>query len=1134
MLTRPGRAKLRRSNALPASPIRRFKPSGLEGNVMQNEPAQTLLRNAGPATETNIGRTYPSRLHDIQDSPSVPDQSRHSTRTTDRVPVDIALPQGQDMTVLPISERTALLSRIPSLLNFDFPDATVSQPTSFVRPALQVPSYTLTSPCENGILSRRGQNISGFTSTEMDMVGSSVPCKYHSPSYSHEPLSPQSLSTSLQTSGTPRNHGGSPDSIRGAGLDEYPDNSIDGFAHTKSSSCYARLDTFRSIEEYRTLSSSEKKWHIYLTSVTDHYGIDRGRPDLDLGNNDDHSAIDVNDALDIIQSYTTSQASSPGNHQADKKRNIARCNKHDYYAWPVSIDIPRYLSPLPPSLLKVPINLMYFHHFLNHTARVLVPHDCGNNPFSSVLPAMAIGDSNLLNLMLAYSASHRARFLGQPEPANRIAFWVSNVFPSLRVALEDPRENITDSHLATAIMLLSLKIVSPSTFEVPVPWQSHLQLARDLFLARRSQMAYPGNNIGAFLTRWLGYLDILGSLSCRHHQPPLQDYYSMLNIFSSEEDWDESAVDCFTGFSHRTGMFLMRLGSLVYECDNERFDDLGIFMPEWKPSPDMVWKAEALRTDWRELDMQVYAHEEHYRDSEASDMIAIDRAFRYAGLLHLHRRALGEASDSFSVQRALDGLIQAVTAVPSGAAAEVGVLFPIFTAGCESQDIQDRVEIQERLENLERTGMKQVQNARLLMQRCWGKDLPWIAVALALVPLQLRFFPKMEGCNVSKSGGGLSAYGTLLISLLLPIFVMLCVFMFFVDTRVLSLTRSSVSGHNDLNWRRREEEGADDENMADTPMSYSTDLLDDRIEDIQIPPLCPEVITPVFDENTVPSHEGPDGLLDSIVDKLKIPPLEPTTTAKAVKWDGRISWALNGPSVFDDEDEEYCAFNVRSNLITRQPSSELWVFQYGLRYIPSQSDHNIYRTIRIEELPRDISLTEILPLAVGEIYCARLMDTMALTGYNTALITYVTENGALKFMTAILNKAVTLPAGKVVPVHTPTYPIAAEMGRLIEQGNTRSLAVSHYRNTLKAELTRILTRPDLMFNLQIETIDEGPEKREVTVKMLSVKAAASLLKFLQEHPSLHNSQFRFLKQDSTLSRTVPSLGRRDVRGHNWR
>ena len=76
---------------------------------------------------------------------------------------------------------------------------------------------------------------------------------------------------------------------------------------------------------------------------------------------------------------------------------------------------------------------------------------------------VAVKDSNLLRLLLAYSASHRARLLQHREPANRIAHWVENVFPSLRRALET--NQITNEGLATAIMLASLEIISPNTFE---------------------------------------------------------------------------------------------------------------------------------------------------------------------------------------------------------------------------------------------------------------------------------------------------------------------------------------------------------------------------------------------------------------------------------------------------------------------------------------------------------------------------------------------------------------------------------------------------------------------------------------------------------------------------------------------
>ncbi|KKK11952.1 hypothetical protein ARAM_007196 [Aspergillus rambellii] len=697
--------------------------------TVPDQPTESLFWDAGFSGEMAMGTSYPRRLHDdIQDSPTVPDQSlKNSNRTTDRDSVDLAhLSQEQDATswsalsarmteTLPREEPSHCppASRaldnppfpsppaetspsIPPLPDFNFSPGPVSHPISYVRPPLDAPQHVL----------HQAHFTRYSSSAEVGLASTSAGCEALSPSTSHGTLlSPCSNDAHLFSGGLPQDNAGTPDTFFTGIMESHATDFPPGLV------------------DHNELSSPEKQWQTYLTSVTDNYGLDCGRPDVDLGKNDDHSAINVNDALSIARSPMG------GHHDSSPGGQSGVGSKYEYYATPVAINIPCYLSPLPPSLLKTPINLMYFHHFLNHTARILVPHDCGDNPFSSVLPSMAIGDSNLLNLLLAYSASHRARHLGHSEPANRIALWVSNVFPSLRVALEDPHEKVTDNHLATAIMLLSLKIVSPSTFEVPIPWQSHLKLARDLYLARHSQMAYSGNRVGAFLTRWLGYLDILGSLSCRYHEPPLLTYYSVLDTCCADEERDEFAVDCFTGFTARTGLFLMQLGGLVHQCDNARFDEMGAFIPEWTPSPDVTRKADALLAQWDALGTHARAYEGNYERSECSDMIAVDRAFRYAGLLHLRRRVLGESSSSMAVKAALDGLVEAVTAIRPGAAAEVGVLFPIFTAGCEAQEFAQRIEIKERLEILEGTGMKQIQNARTLMQRCWDADVPWIALA---------------------------------------------------------------------------------------------------------------------------------------------------------------------------------------------------------------------------------------------------------------------------------------------------------------------------------------------------------------------------------------------------------------------
>jgi hypothetical protein len=139
-------------------------------------------------------------------------------------------------------------------------------------------------------------------------------------------------------------------------------------------------------QESHESSLAQNKWQTYLNSVTDNYGLDSGRPDQDLTFNNDHAAIDINYALDLISSrWHNQEASQSTTSQAVPEVQAQFCS--GYYSSPVPINIPRYLSPLPSSLLENPINLMYFHHFLNHTARMLVPHNCDNNPFISVLPS---------------------------------------------------------------------------------------------------------------------------------------------------------------------------------------------------------------------------------------------------------------------------------------------------------------------------------------------------------------------------------------------------------------------------------------------------------------------------------------------------------------------------------------------------------------------------------------------------------------------------------------------------------------------------------------------------------------------------------------------------------------------------
>lgn len=122
------------------------------------------------------------------------------------------------------------------------------------------------------------------------------------------------------------------------------------------------------------------------------YGVDRGFPDLDLPTNNDAIALNGYTPATTNANYgrlgaepTEEQYVSAefgfGLHTAESAHE-----EQGYYEKPVTVSIPRSLGTLPPTLLENPMNLLYFHHFLNHTASILVPHDCSENPFKSILP----------------------------------------------------------------------------------------------------------------------------------------------------------------------------------------------------------------------------------------------------------------------------------------------------------------------------------------------------------------------------------------------------------------------------------------------------------------------------------------------------------------------------------------------------------------------------------------------------------------------------------------------------------------------------------------------------------------------------------------------------------------------------
>lgn len=380
---------------------------------------------------------------------------------------------------------------------------------------------------------------------------------------------------------------------------------------------------------------------------------------------------------------------------------------------------------------------------------------------------MAVEDPNLLNLMLAYSACHRARLLNHPEPANRIALWVRDVFPALRKTLESSSEDVENANLALAIMLASLEIISPSSFGVSIPWQDHLSIARAIIRSRGGPHSISRKDpVMYFLTRWLAYLDVLGSLSGRRNEEPLfagnywssshDDGTSTKELSLDDEDGDDEddyTIDCLLGFTTRCVSILAQIALLARECEPERLDpSTNRVNQDWRPGPEVLKRAEKLRRDLehaRTHEQHQCAHHSptmpkaqliqpaghvpperrysyvHMTDQDAEESLATNSAFHWAGMIHLLRRVHNLPRSHPEVQDAVHEIVKVLSRIRERGSAEACLLFPTFTAGVEAEKEVDRAEVLARIKGAEGLGMCQVNRARKVMEEVWRTGESW-------------------------------------------------------------------------------------------------------------------------------------------------------------------------------------------------------------------------------------------------------------------------------------------------------------------------------------------------------------------------------------------------------------------------
>ncbi len=231
-------------------------------------------------------------------------------------------------------------------------------------------------------------------------------------------------------------------------------------------------------------------------------------------------------------------------------KNYVKASIQDrtYYSGPMPIMPSKSLTTLPDILQANLTNLLYFHHFINNTARLLVDNDDLENPFRTILPyskhrlanfntshyveldagfpfwqadfvIVATSDPDMLLMLLAYSLFLRAAYIGHETPKKRINVCLRRVRLGLRQVTEHQTGVASMAVVAIAIILASMIYKNLSNIECKLlsiaPMDCHLKAANSILKWPLSIKSDRNNRILSLLNNWLFEMERFSICSSR-------------------------------------------------------------------------------------------------------------------------------------------------------------------------------------------------------------------------------------------------------------------------------------------------------------------------------------------------------------------------------------------------------------------------------------------------------------------------------------------------------------------------------------------------------------------------------------------------------------------------------------------
>ncbi|KAL4874260.1 fungal-specific transcription factor domain-containing protein [Aspergillus karnatakaensis] len=367
------------------------------------------------------------------------------------------------------------------------------------------------------------------------------------------------------------------------------------------------------------------------------------------------------------------------------------------------------LNPSP--LLSSADSRFYMHVFGTETALRLFP--AAPSIFLQSLVSSSFQTPHLFYALLAAACSHHGRLVQDTSSKSRILClqYTTLALSSLQSTLRESTRGLTAETVATSMALCTNDVCNGNMHI----WRTHLSGAGQLLTTFLNSRKSSTHDLYVdCLTKWFTTMDVLSGMSGAQVRSLYSESIPCYRLIPPTSPGFK--IDPLCGYSLDLVPLLLRVSHLIssggLNVGTEEAFDSEITLVE-----DRLYSLVASAT----------ATQPEPAGLSAAELRNTHLAFVHSSLLHLHRRVRKLSEADPIVRTDITNILNAIAQIPASSSANILILWPIFSAGCETDDPNDRNLIQDRMGHMQKLGLGNFTRARELLKGFWDSNtsLPW-------------------------------------------------------------------------------------------------------------------------------------------------------------------------------------------------------------------------------------------------------------------------------------------------------------------------------------------------------------------------------------------------------------------------